>query len=206
MAFGRVYQSQYFRPFCNNDLVLLDFGSADGLFLRKLPALKRIGVEPNPVAREQCRQLCENESCPIELHERFATVKSNTVDIVISNHSLEHVPNPIENIEHIKRVFKQGGIFLIVVPFDDWRNKRHRKWVPGDKDNHLYTWSPMNLGNLLTEAGLEVEFSCIYSNAWSPKFFWVYHLMGKRFFRFVCYFFSRFKNRREVFCKAKKSL
>ncbi len=31
---GRLLQAEYFRPYCGDALVLLDFGSADGLFPR----------------------------------------------------------------------------------------------------------------------------------------------------------------------------
>ena len=206
LTFGRLYQTRYFRPYCSDNLVLLDLGCADGLFLRNLPAQKRIGVEANPAARERCSELCEKQFCSIELHSKLETVESETVDIAISNHCLEHVLNPFREVKHIKRILKAGGIFLLVAPFDDWRKKRHQIWVPGDIDNHLFTWSPMNLGNLLTEAGLQVEFANIYTRAWHPKFFWIYHSLGKNFFDFVCYFFGRLKNRREVFSKAIKSL
>ena len=202
--FGRLFQSRYFRPFCSNDLILLDFGCADGFFLRCLPARKRIGVEANSTAREKCIQLCEKESISIDLYSSLAAVKSMSADIVISNHCLEHTPSPLENLEHIKRILKPKGMFLLVVPFDDWRNKKHRTWVRDDKDNHLYTWSPMNLGNLLVEAGFEVEFSIVCTSAWSPKLYWIYDLMGERFFKSACYLLSLFKNRREVFCKARR--
>jgi hypothetical protein len=40
---------------------------------------------------------------------------------------------------------------VLVLPIDDWRAQR--RWDPSDINRHLYTWSPMNLGNLLDEAG-----------------------------------------------------
>jgi SAM-dependent methyltransferase len=203
--FGRLYQTHYFQPYCADDLVLLDFGCADGLFLRHLPARARIGVEANPAARQECRDLCEKSSCAIELHESLATVASESVDVAISNHCLEHVLDPLKDIEHIRRALKPGGIFLLVVPFDDWRSKAHRSWSPGDPNNHLFTWSPLNLGNLLTEAGLSVEFSTIHTGAWSRRFFWIDRVLGRPCFELACYLLGRLQNRREVFCKAVKT-
>lgn len=52
-AAGRLLQAEYFLPFCREELVLLDFGCADGLFLRNLPAKRRIGVEAIAEARER---------------------------------------------------------------------------------------------------------------------------------------------------------
>ena len=202
--FGRLYQSQFFRPYCNESKVLLDFGCADGLFLRNLPALRRIGVEANPVAREKCRKLSDIEQCPIELHASLEEVKSLSADVVISNHCLEHVLNPYESILEIKRILKKGGIFVVMIPFDDWRKSGYFEWSPHDIDNHLYTWSPKNIGNLITEAGLKVEFSRICKRAWSPKLFWIYHRLGQRFFELSCFILSFMKQRREVFSVARK--
>lgn len=202
LKFGRVFQTRYFRPFCSKDLVLLDFGCADGLFLRILPAKRRIGVEVIHEALESCRKLCEETEIPIDLHESLETVADDSVDVVISNHCLEHVPSPIHVLGQIRRVLKSGGIFVIVVPFDDFRSKGSRRWRPGSRSNHLFTWTPMNLGNLVTEAGFEVKECSICTTAWSSKFYWIHDLFGLTAFKTACFLFSILRNRREVFCIA----
>ncbi len=206
MDHGRLFQSRFFMPYCSEDLTLLDFGSAKGLFLRNLPAQRKIGVEANPHARHACQQISQSEMEDIELHENLETVESERVDIVISNHCLEHVLNPFEALKQIYRVLKPGGEIALIVPFDDYRSSKNRKWRPRDEDYHLYTWSPMNLGNLLQETGFEVEQIDIHTRAWSPKFFWVHHLFGQRMFTFCCFLFGIYKNRREVFGTAKKPI
>ena len=202
--FGRLIQTNYFRPFCNDELILLDFGCADGFFLRNLPARKRIGVEANPVAREKCMEMSTQESCLIELHESLASVGDETVDIVISNHCLEHTLHPFDELKEMKRVLKQNGKLLLVVPFDDWRNSQYRNWVPNHKDNHLYTWSPMNLGNLLTDVGFAVEEITLIKSAWSPRLYWIYKYLGSGAFSLSCRMLSQIKNRREIFAKVAK--
>src|SRR5208337_1673891 len=154
---GRLLQAEYFRPFCSDDLVVLDFGCADGLFLRNLPAKRRIGVEANAAALDHSRESCRQEGCSIELYATLEEVEEASVDVLISNHCLEHVPNPLGALLGMLKVLKPGGRLVLMVPFDDWRDAKYREWQPGDRDNHLYTWSPMNIGNLLVEAGLVVD-------------------------------------------------
>ncbi|MBU2623749.1 MAG: class I SAM-dependent methyltransferase [Proteobacteria bacterium] len=201
---GRMVQTEYFLPYTDKDKVVLDFGCSDGLFLRHLPAKLRIGVEVNPTAREKCKMLSEKENIPIELHETLQTIQGNQADVVISNHALEHVLSPYETLLEIHRVLKPKGHCVIVVPFDDWRSKGHCKWGKDDHDNYLYTWSPLNLGNLVSEAGFTVLKTKLNTKAWSPRIFWVYRLFGKKPFDMACYFLSSVKNRREILCVAVK--
>lgn len=202
--FGRIIQSEYFRPYADKEKVLLDFGCSDGLFLRHLSAKERIGVEVNPTAREKCKDLSEEENIPVELHESLQTINENRADVVISNHALEHVLNPYEILQEIHRILKPNGVFVVCVPFDDWRSQSHDKWRKNNPDNHLYTWSPLNLGNLLTEAGFSVLKTKLCTKAWSPKIFWIHKLFGKKVFDMACRLLSFVKNRREILCVAEK--
>jgi SAM-dependent methyltransferase len=206
MDFGRIFQSRFFLQYCRDDWTMLDFGCANGLFLRNLPARHKIGVEVNPTAQKVLQEVNQNSMEKIELHSRLDTVQSDLVDIVISNHCLEHTIEPFQTLKEILRVLRPGGIFVLIVPFDDYRNRKNKLWKPRDKDNHLYTWSPMNLGNLLQEAGFEVEQINIHTRAWSPKFFWVYHIFGECLFHICCYILGIYKSKREVFGKAKKPI
>ncbi|ABC76303.1 class I SAM-dependent methyltransferase [Syntrophus aciditrophicus] len=201
---GRLFQSRYFQPYCDRDIDLLDFGCADGFILRSLPARRRIGIEVNPAARQRCEELCLKENTSIELHDTLTCVENEAVDTIISNHCLEHVPNPMENLEHMKRCLRPRGYLVLVVPFDDWRNAQHRVWQPNNKDHHLYTWSPMNLGNMVSEAGFQIVSVSLCSQAWSPKIIWIQRKMGDFFFKIACRVLSIIKNRREVLLVARK--
>lgn len=202
MTFGRIFQTRYFRPFCSENAVLLDFGCSDGLFLRNLPAHRRIGVDGSPYALEECTRHCQEIGIPIELHESLDTVVEDSIDVVISNHTLEHLINPVAIPRQMRRVLRPGGTLVLVTPFDDFRSSRNLRWQPCDKDHHLFTWSPLNLGNLVTEVGFEVEECRIYTTAWSPKFFWIHKLFGLIAFKTACFLFSILRNRREVFLRA----
>jgi SAM-dependent methyltransferase len=199
---GRLFQLEYFLPFCGDDLVVLDFGSADGLFLRNLSARRRIGIEVNPAALDYCQRVCRQGQCSIELHSTLEEVESEVVDVIISNHCLEHVPNPFKTVLQFFRVIKPGGRVVLILPFDDWRAPKYRKWRPGDYDNHLYTWTPMNIGNLLTDVGFKVDRAELITSAWSPKFMRFKRHLHATIFKTICGAFAVVRNARQVFCLA----
>jgi len=202
--FGRMYQSRYFATYCSKDRVLLDFGCGDGTILRQLPAARKIGIEINPECREKIKEFNATQEVPIEVHDRIDLLLDKTVDVVVSNHCLEHVDSPFHTLKALKRILVLRGILVLVVPFDDWRSPKNRYWRRNDRDFHLYTWSPMNIGNLLTAAGFEVREIRLCTFAWSPKLFWVNSCLGEMVFRTTCHVLGFLKNRREIFCVAHK--
>ena len=204
LDFGRRYQLRYFRPFCGEELDLLDFGCADALSLRTLPARRRIGVDVNPTARQKSRELAKSVRCEIEVHSELSDVPSESVDVAMSNHCLEHVPRPLDALIGLHRVLRPSGRLVVVVPMDDWREKRNRQWRADDPDHHLYTWSPANLGNLVQEAQFHCEKLRIHTFAWSPKMFWLHRYLGDSVFRLACWSLAAVCNHRELFCLAVK--
>ena len=123
-------------------------------------------------------------------------IPTGTVDFVISNHALEHVPYPIQALREMKRTLKLGGCLLLVVPIDDWRTQKH--YDPNDVNHHLNTWTPLLLGNSLREAGFRVSASdiSIITHAWFPGFYKVYNAPG---FDFLCKVYSILRKRRQLF-------
>lgn len=200
---GRLYQCRYFQPYCGPDRVVLDLGCADGLMLRQLPARRHVGVEVNAAAREACEAASASPSIPFDLHASLDTVDDASIDVAYSNHVLEHVQHPYAVLEQLNRVLKPGGVLVLVTPFDDWRQGSQRRWTQGDINNHLYTWSPMNIGNLVHEAGFVVETVDLRSAAWHPRLTWIDRTLGKLAFRFAGELFGRVLNRREIVCIAK---
>jgi SAM-dependent methyltransferase len=189
--FYRRYQVDlYFRHHVKPADTVLDFGCNDGLFLACLTAARKIGVEVNPAA------LCAFSD--IEMHADISAVSDEAADVVISNHCLEHTLAPYDSLRHLYRVLKPGGKLVLVLPFDDWRSAIHQSWSPANPDNHLFTWSPMNIGNLLTEAGFRVESATHTQYAVSNKLAPILRIFGDPAFRLAAGFLSRIRNRSEV--------
>jgi len=140
---------QTFQPYVRPTDTVLDFGCAGGSLLAGLRAARRIGVEINDVARAAAV-----ETYGLEVYRGLAEVPDQVADVVITNHTLEHLTSPYEALLQLRPKLAAGGRLVIVVPIDDWRaQKRYR---PGDINRHLFTWTPLNLGNLLDEAGYVV--------------------------------------------------
>ncbi|HEX5193739.1 MAG TPA: methyltransferase domain-containing protein [Solirubrobacteraceae bacterium] len=139
---------------------VLDFGCGGGFLLEQLEAADKLGVEPNPVAREAARQR------GLEVFASPADVEDGSVDVVVSNHALEHTLAPLDELRALWRVLRPGGRLVLWLPLDDWRMERRP--VAGDPNHHLYTWTPLLVGNLLDEAGFTQIEARVVTHAWPP--------------------------------------
>ena len=165
-----------FEPFVGPDDDVLDFGCGTGYLLANLTCRRKMGVEVNPRAVEAAR------ANGIEVYTRTSEVPDASVDVIISNHALEHALHPLAELQALYPKLRPGGRIVFVVPCEGL----HRRWRRGDINNHLYTWSPMNLGNLFAEAGYHVVESKPLWHLWPPKHRLVYRLTGWRVFHLIC--------------------
>jgi len=140
-----------FESYVNADDRVLDFGCGPGFTLAALPAADKIGVDPNEHNRRSAAGL------GISTVATSSELEDASVDIVISNHALEHTLSPHAELLALRRVLRPDGRLVICVPIDDWRAERIPR--PNDPNHHLYTWTPLLLGNLLQETGFQVK-SC----------------------------------------------
>lgn len=188
--------SRKFSKFVNQSDVVMDFGCGGGHMPANLVVQRKIGVEINPVARKRA------ESQLDQVLEKIEEVPNRSIDVVVSNHALEHVPFPIQALREIYRVLKPGGKLLLCVPIDDWRTQRH--YDAANINNHLNTWSPQILGNSLREAGFEVrpESLKILTHAWFPQYLklWTHEYL----FDVLCRIYSVKVKRRQIFAVATK--
>jgi len=116
-------------------------------------------VEISDVARDFAKK--ENNIDAVKFVDDLA---DDIADVIISTHALEHCYNPRVELMSLFKKLKPGGVIVFFVPSESIANK----WVPGDVNNHLYTWNPMTLGNLFTSAGYEVELVKAYHRKWPP--------------------------------------
>jgi SAM-dependent methyltransferase len=140
--------------------VVLDFGCGEGGLLANLPAAERLGVEVNPEASDVAA------SRGLRMYRSTDEVDEDSVDVVISHHALEHTLSPYAELASLRRVLRPSGRLLLWLPIDDWRGQR----APDSQDpnHHLYTWTPLLLGNLLREAGFTVVECRVVTHAWPP--------------------------------------
>ena len=179
--FGGWANQSKFDEYISSDSKVLDFGCGGGFLLKNLKCSKRVGVEVNPAARETAKQN------GIEVFAQVDDVPDEYVDVVISNNALEHTLLPLQELKSLRRKLQPGGKIIFVVPCE---SISHR-YRPNDVNRHLYSWSPMCIGNLFSEAGFSVIESKAYIHKWPPKYRFIAVLGRRPLFELACRIYGR---------------
>lgn len=147
----------------NNDDILLDFGCGGGYLLENFNNENKYGFEINPEAILKCKEK------KITVFNSWFDINDNYFDKIISNHALEHVPNPLEVLKNLYRIIKKNGKIIIIVPCEQ-PSENSWKYKENDINQHLYTWCPQSLGNLVKLAGFKI-LSCVgFQHQWCSDY------------------------------------
>ena len=150
--------AEKFSSFIASSDRVLDFGCGGGFILRNLVCRHRMGIEINSEARNEALKN------GVEVFPSIAVTPDASADVLISHHAIEHVDNPLETLSRIRRKIVPGGRAIFVVPCESILCA----YRPNDINQHLYTWSPMCLGNLLSSAGYTVDRVEPLLSRWPP--------------------------------------
>jgi SAM-dependent methyltransferase len=137
------------------DGVVLDVGCSNGLLLADIGmrgAYRLLGVEYSPAMAAQARRRGIDVWCG-ELAD--APFTSQSVDLVVMQHVLEHVSDPIEGLIRIARLLKPGGRVVGEVPnLDSWDARLFgATWGGGHAPRHLWHFTPATLTRALESTG-----------------------------------------------------
>jgi SAM-dependent methyltransferase len=179
--FGGWANQSKFIAYISRSSKVLDFGCGGGFLLNGLACSKKVGVEVNESAANT------SKSHGIEVFRSAAEVPDDYVDVVISNNALEHTLHPLEEIKSLYRKLQVGGKIVFVVPCESIGYS----YKPNDINHHLYSWSPMCLGNLFVEAGFSVIESKPYIHKWPPGYRLIAKLGGRGLFEIACRVYGR---------------
>jgi SAM-dependent methyltransferase len=183
--FGSFANRIKFDEFVKPGLKILDFGCAAGDLLASYSGIDAYGVEINPVARSVAEQ--NGLTC----YASSSDLPSDLFDLIISDNALEHAEHPLQELRNLHRSLKHGGIICVVVPLDH----KSFSYKPDNVDYHLYSWSPMNLGNLLNCAGFSVIKSKPFVHKWMPGHQAIARRFGWRFFHLAARVYGRIDRR-----------
>jgi SAM-dependent methyltransferase len=178
--FGAKANRHFFQPVIKDTDAVIDFGCGGGFYLDAISCREKLGVEVNPVARRVAQQ-------KFPVVGDLSEIPNGWADVVMSSHALEHTYDPFEKVKQVSRTLKAGGTAVFVVPCERYDTK----YVENNYDQHLYTWSPANLGNLFSHAGFTVESCEFMAHWWPPKYELVQRLFGWRMFQIASRIYGR---------------
>lgn len=135
---------------------LLDVGCGDGELGERMSARgwHVAGIDPSPAAVGRAR---DRGVDAVEGTLETVAVESSAYDAVVFNHSLEHVPAPVEALAAARRATRPNGLLAVSVPnFGCWARRRFgRNWFHLDLPRHRVHFTDRALGTALGRAGWE---------------------------------------------------
>lgn len=194
--FGGIINKIKFDKYINKDDSVLDFGCGGGYLLKNIDCLNKHGVEINKTAIE----IAKKNS--LKIFENSSDIENNFYDKIISNHALQHCENPFQELLNLHKALKKNGLIIISI---SCANKK-LSYERNDINYQLYSWSPMNIGNLLNATGFEVLSVNNYNVRWLPKFELLYKIFGEKIFIILCKFYGIFNDKiSDIVAVAKKN-
>lgn len=135
-------------------MVVLDIGAAEGSMLKavcdQVPDTRRIAIEPNPIFGQFATALAACEWHPSLDACRAASPPP--IDLVIINHVLEHLKQPVQVLESLKPLLAPNARIYVEVPDVTEYRKLSMLHIA-----HLYHFSSDTLTQLAGRAGYEVR-------------------------------------------------
>ena len=179
--FGGWANKTIYSSYITQSDVVLDFGCGGGFLLKQMECARKLGIEVNQAAAETARKN------GIEIYESADDVPDEHVDVIISNNVLEHTLSPLDELVRLYKKLKNNGKIVFLVPCESVSYA----YKPGDVNHHLYSWSPMCIGNMFTEAGYSIIESKAFIRKWPPKYRLIARIGGRRVFELACRIYGR---------------
>ena len=145
----RLRRTFLFAPHISPSDRILDFGCGPGDLLDTLTAKEKLGVEIS----ETSRQIAQQKG--IKVAADLSDFEGEKLDKIISSHALEHTLDPSHKLRQMSNMLKDNGRLVLLLPLNEWVHWIEQKWKPADPNMHLYTWTPLLIGNLLSVSGFE---------------------------------------------------
>lgn len=150
----RLWQSQfkYLKNFFSKKSKILEIGSGHGEALLEFDKLNYnvIGVEPDKKSVQHLKRILKKCKIIESTAENFQL--DTKFDLVWMSHVFEHLSNPIEFLNRLKKNIKNNGLLFIEVPNVEKEND-YRTFT---KTPHAYNYSAKSLQNILKQSEYEI--------------------------------------------------
>jgi SAM-dependent methyltransferase len=132
---------------------VLEFGSAGGYIVSKLPASLKAGVEVSQFARAHAQK----QNPEARYYERLDEVATPAggFEVIYTTSVIEHVDCPLCMLRQMRTMLQPGGRLIVGIK-NDGADPAQVRWHRGDRNHHIYTWNELLLGNLIQSAGFHV--------------------------------------------------
>jgi SAM-dependent methyltransferase len=174
--FGGIANLFKFKDHIRETDAVLDFGCGGGYLLNNLKCREKFGLEVNPIARQEALKT------GVHIYENIFQIPDHSLDIIISNHVLEHVKSPLEVLSSLRFKLKPEGKIIFVVP----HHKADEPYNPQDINRHLYSWNALTFGTLFNEAGFDVIQAESIQHQWPPNYIDILSGQGEEVFHQKC--------------------
>mgnify|MGYP006075607409 FL=1 len=187
--FGAVFNKKKFSIYIKKKDVVLDFGCGGGYLLDNIECKEKYGVEINKVAINEARK-------KFKVFKNSNQLPRNKFDVIISNQVLQHCENPRNELLNLYNSLKKNKN-IIIYALCSGPNLKYQK---NDINFQLYSWSPMNLANLLESCNFKIINSEIKYFRWPPKYEFIYNVFGIKIFNFLSYCYGYFYKNKMSLC------
>ncbi len=136
------------------DMAVLDIGASEGSMLRavgeRLPSTRRFAIEPDARLGDFTVQ---HAGCQVHASlQAFRESQPEPINLVIMNHVLEHIRNPIQFLSSLKPLLASNARIYIDVP-----DLREYHKLSALHIAHLYHFGPDTLAQAAASAGYSVQ-------------------------------------------------
>jgi SAM-dependent methyltransferase len=140
---------------------VLDVGCGTGGNLKALQdqGWKPHGIEISEVAAAHARELVTGHIHAGTLES--APFASQSFDLILMSHSLEHLPSPVEALRLVHRFLKNDGLLVVSVPNIESLEFMlfGPLWFQLDLPRHFYHFDKRSLSKIFAQAGF--QFHCV---------------------------------------------
>lgn len=136
--------------------IVLDLGTADGLMLSMIkntyPSAQCVGIE---LTKELIETNTDKNIFILQGDVNSLPVSSGTADIVVATAVIEHLLNPEQFLEEVKRVLRPDGLIILTSPSPFW--ERVATWIGHlSDDEHCNVMNLRELDSLFNAVGYEI--------------------------------------------------